>query len=201
MPKTGRISGKTAAMAKKQKTRLCIVFGGRSGEHEVSLTSAASVINALDPEEFEITAIGITKEGKLANSEEIRRMLPPQLLNRVHPGRVIEASNLELQAISKASKEQGNSRKRPPIFFPLLHGPYGEDGTIQGLFEMAGLPYVGCGVLASAVGMDKDIMKRLFMQAGLPVVAFRTVFARELQKSPGNWATPCFPSRLIWGLP
>jgi D-alanine-D-alanine ligase len=185
MPKTGRISGKTAAMAKKQKTRLCIVFGGRSGEHEVSLTSAASVINALDPEEFEITAIGITKEGKLANSEEIRRMLPPQLLNRVHPGRVIKASNLELQAISKASKEQGNSRKRPPIFFPLLHGPYGEDGTIQGLFEMAGLPYVGCGVLASAVGMDKDIMKRLFMQAGLPVVAFRAVFARELQKSLG----------------
>jgi D-alanine-D-alanine ligase len=185
MPKTGHISGKTATMAKKQKTRLCIVFGGRSGEHEVSLTSAASVISALDPEEFEITAIGITKEGKLANSEEMRSMLPPHLLNRVHSDRAIEAGNLELQAVSGASSEGGNSRKHPQIFFPLLHGPYGEDGTIQGLFEIAGLPYVGCGVLASAVGMDKDVMKRLFIQAGLPVVPFRAVFARDLQKSFG----------------
>jgi len=185
MPKTGQISRKMVTMAKRQKTRLCIVFGGRSGEHEVSLTSAASVISALDPEEFEITVIGITKEGKIANSSEMRSMLPPQLLKRVHHSRAIESGNSEMQVISKVSKERGSSRRSPQIFFPLLHGPFGEDGTIQGLFEMAGLPYVGCGVLASAVGMDKDIMKRLFLQAGLPVVPFRTVFQRDMGKALG----------------
>ncbi len=185
MQKAKRITGKMATMAKRQKIRLCIVFGGRSGEHEVSLTSAASVISALDPEEFEITVIGITREGTLANSSEIRAMLPPPLLKRVRPSRAIEASNSEMQVISKNSKETGNSHKLPQIFFPLLHGPYGEDGTIQGLFEMAGLPYVGCGVLSSAVGMDKDIMKRLFLQAGLPVVPFRTVYERDLGKALG----------------
>jgi D-alanine-D-alanine ligase len=151
----------------------------------VSLTSAASVISALDPGEFEITVIGITKEGKLANASELRSMLPPQLLRRVHPGRAIEASNSHMQVVSGFSKDRGNSHRLPQIFFPLLHGPYGEDGTIQGLFEMAGLPYIGCGVLASAVGMDKDIMKRLFLQAGLPVVPFRTVFERDLGKNLG----------------
>lgn len=172
-------------MARRQKTSLCIVFGGRSGEHEVSLTSAASVISALNPDEFEITVIGITKEGKLANAAEIRGMLPPQLLKRVQRYRAIEAGGSGLQAVSEISKETGYSRKSRQIFFPLLHGPYGEDGTIQGLFEMADLPYVGCGVLASAVGMDKDIMKRLFLQAGLPVVPFRTVFDRDLGKGLG----------------
>jgi D-alanine-D-alanine ligase len=172
-------------MAKKQKTRLCIVFGGRSGEHEVSLTSAASVISALNPEEFDITVIGITKEGRPANASEIRGMLPPQLLKRVKRYRAIEAAGSEMKAIAEISKEADNVRKPQQIFFPLLHGPYGEDGTIQGLFEMADLPYVGCGVLASAVGMDKDIMKRLFLQAGLPVVPFRTVFDSDLEKGLG----------------
>jgi D-alanine-D-alanine ligase len=146
----------------------------------VSLTSAASVISALDPEEYEITVIGITKSGRLANAAEIRSMLPPQLLQRVHPIPAIEASSTGMRIQADASKESENSRDRPQIIFPLLHGPYGEDGTIQGLFEIAGLPYVGCGVLASAVGMDKDIMKKLFMQVGLPVAPFRTVLSRDV---------------------
>jgi D-alanine-D-alanine ligase len=143
------------------------------------------VISALSPEEFEITVIGITKEGKPASASEIRDMLPPQLFKRVKRYRAIEAAGSGMKAVSKISKEAENTHKPQQIFFPLLHGPYGEDGTIQGLFEMAGLPYVGCGVLASAVGMDKDIMKRLFLQAGLPVVPFRTVFDRDLEKGLG----------------
>jgi D-alanine-D-alanine ligase len=156
------------------------VFGGKSGEHEVSLTSAASVISALDPEEFEITAIGITKTGKLARASELRAMLPPQLLSRVHLSPALEACNSGMRVTSSASLGR-DARQVPHIIFPLLHGPYGEDGTIQGLLEIAGLPYIGCGVLASAVGMDKDVMKRLFLQADLPVTPFRTVFVRDLQ--------------------
>jgi D-alanine-D-alanine ligase len=147
------------------------------------LTSAASVISALDPEEFEITVIGITKTGKLASASEMRSMLPPPLLSRVHCSQALEANNLGIRITSHPAETRGDARSRAPqVFFPLLHGPYGEDGTIQGLLEIAGLPYVGCGVLASAVGMDKDVMKRLFLQAGLPVPPFRTVFARDLAK-------------------
>jgi D-alanine-D-alanine ligase len=170
-------------MAKDRKIRLGIVFGGKSGEHEVSLTSAASVINALDPEEFEITVIGITKTGALASASELRTMLPPQLLSRVSFSRSLEANNSGIRASSGLPEESGNSQKAPQIIFPILHGPYGEDGKIQGLLEMAGLPYIGCGVLASAVGMDKDVMKRLFLHAQLPVVPFRTVFTRDLHKN------------------
>ncbi len=169
-------------MTKGQKTKLGIVFGGRSGEHEVSLTSAASVISALDPEEFEITIIGITKTGKIANISDLRTMLPTQLLPRVHVSPVLEANNSGMQVAANSAESRVDSRRIPQIIFPLLHGPYGEDGTIQGLFEIAGIPYIGCGVLASAVGMDKDVMKRLFLQAGLPVVPFRTVFTRNLPK-------------------
>jgi D-alanine-D-alanine ligase len=167
-------------MAKGQKIKLGIVFGGRSGEHEVSLTSAASVIEALDPEEFEITVIGITKGGKLADASELRTMLPPQLLPRVHISPALEANNSAVRVTSNSAEGNGDSRRTPQIIFPLLHGPYGEDGTMQGLLEIAGIPYVGCGVLASAVGMDKDVMKRLFLQAGLPVAPFQTVFTRSL---------------------
>jgi D-alanine-D-alanine ligase len=168
-------------MAKVQKTRLGIVFGGKSGEHEVSLASAASVISALDPDEFEITAIGITKNGKLASTSDLSRMLPSHLMGRVLPHPVLEADNSSMRVVSTFPKDRRNS-KPPMIIFPLLHGPYGEDGTFQGLLEMAGIPYVGCGVLASAVGMDKDVMKRLFLQADLPVTPYRTVFSREIAK-------------------
>lgn len=167
-------------MATGQKTRLGIIFGGRSGEHEISLTSAASVINALDPEEFEITVFGITKTGRIASASEIRAMLPKALLPRVQPSPVLEANNSGIKVTSSRSEETADSRNGPSIIFPLLHGPYGEDGTIQGLLEIAGIPYIGCGVLASAVGMDKDVMKRLFLQEGLPATPYRTVLTRDL---------------------
>lgn len=169
-------------MEKSRKTKLGIIFGGRSGEHEVSLTSAASVIGALNPEEFEITAIGITKSGKLASISEIRNMLPPAILSRVQPSPMLAASNSGMWVTSNTS-ERGEAQQSPMIVFPLLHGPYGEDGTIQGLLEIAGIPYVGCGVLASAVGMDKDVMKRLFLQEGLPTTPYKTVFSRDLEKN------------------
>jgi len=169
-------------MPKRQRIKLGILFGGRSGEHEVSLTSAASVIGALDPLEFDITAIGITKAGKLASVSEVRRMLPPHLQDRVHPYEYLGARNSRMLLTSGAHKGKSNSDSTPEIIFPLLHGPYGEDGTIQGLLESAGLPYVGCGVLASAVGMDKDVMKRLFLQQGLPVLPFLVLLSKNLQR-------------------
>jgi D-alanine-D-alanine ligase len=169
-------------MTKGRKTKLGIIFGGRSGEHEVSLTSAASVVSALDPDEYEITVIGITKTGKLAGAADLRTMLPVHLLPRVHLSPFLESANSGIRVVSTLPEESSDSRRPPQIFFPLLHGPYGEDGTMQGLLEIAGLPYIGCGVLASSVGMDKDIMKRLFMQANLPTTPFRTVFSKDIEK-------------------
>jgi D-alanine-D-alanine ligase len=185
MPKTIRVPAGMRRMGKVQKTRLGIIFGGRSGEHEISLKSAASVISALDPDEFEVTVIGITKSGKFAGATEIRSMLPSHLIDRVRHSPILAANNSETASQSDLPDEPGNPCVAPEIFFPLLHGPYGEDGTIQGLLEIANLPYVGCGVLASAVGMDKDVMKRLFLQTGLPVAPYRTVFSADIEKDPG----------------
>jgi D-alanine-D-alanine ligase len=183
MLKTKYVPMETPRMEKAQKIRLGIIFGGKSGEHEVSLTSAASVIRALNPQEFDVTVIGITKIGKLASASEMREMLPPELVPRVHLSPVIEAhSNTRIRIASSAAKDSDNLCETPQIIFPLLHGPYGEDGTIQGLLEIAGIPYIGCGVLASSVGMDKDVMKRLFMQAGIPTTPFRTICTRDLEK-------------------
>jgi len=169
-------------MGRNQRIRLGLLFGGRSGEHEVSLNSAASVISALNPDEFEITAIAITKAGKLASTSEALKMLPGHLQGRVVPYNALDARDSRMRLTSEASKTRVDSRSALDIVFPLLHGPYGEDGTIQGLLEITGLPYIGCGVLASAVGMDKDVMKRLFVQAGMPVTPFRVVCSRELGK-------------------
>jgi D-alanine-D-alanine ligase len=170
-------------MEKSQKIRLGIIFGGKSGEHEVSIASAASVISALNPQEFEITVIGITKTGTLAGISEMRAMLPPELMSRVRFSPAIEAhGHTGIRIASGAVKDSDCFFEAPHVIFPLLHGPYGEDGTIQGLLEIAGIPYIGCGVLASSVGMDKDVMKRLFMQAGIPTTPFRTIFTRDLEK-------------------
>jgi D-alanine-D-alanine ligase len=165
------------AMGKGKKIRLGILFGGKSVEHEVSLTSAASVISALDPNNFAITVIGITKSGKLAGRAEIAKMLPPHVLSRVDV--YCKSDILRLRSDSKSGFDQ-SGKSVPEIIFPLLHGPNGEDGTIQGLLEMAGIPYIGCGVLASAAGMDKDMMKRLFQQAGLPGVPYCVVYEQDL---------------------
>ncbi len=169
---------KGMGMGNGRRVKLGILFGGRSGEHEVSLASAASMIRALSPEEYAIVAIGITRQGKLASAPEVRAMLPAEVQGRVSLLDAPEARASGPRFIPGVAELQGDPA--PEIIFPLLHGPYGEDGTIQGFLEIAGLPYVGCGVLASAVGMDKDVMKRLFVQAGLPVPPFRVVQSRHL---------------------
>ena len=167
--------------AKKHKIRLGVMFGGKSGEHEVSLASAAAVIGGLDPEEYEVIAIGITKSGTIASASEVRTMLPATLLQRVSPWVGEEGGNTP-DLKSSLLGHDGRRDRRPDIIFPVLHGPFGEDGTIQGLLEIAGIPYVGCGVLASAVGMDKDFMKRLFLHAGLPVVPYLVEASRGLKQ-------------------
>lgn len=169
-------------MANNQKIRLGIVFGGRSGEYEVSLTSAASVMQALDPDVYAIIAIGITQSGTIAGPEELKRMLPESLLPRLNLCYAIQSEHSGMVVASQAAGSGSESAARPQIIFPLLHGPYGEDGTIQGLLEIARLPYIGCGVLASAVAMDKDVVKKLWLQAGLPVTPSLTVHARDVEK-------------------
>ena len=165
---------------RKRRPRLGILFGGKSGEHEVSLSSAASVIAAINSEEFEVFAIGITRDGTLADAAELRAMLPRDVLERVRLLPCGGASPLQFLTAGLHS-ERRDFEEWPEIIFPLLHGPYGEDGTIQGLLEISGIPYVGCGVLASAVGMDKDVMKRLFAEASLPIVPFRVECVRGLK--------------------
>jgi D-alanine-D-alanine ligase len=174
-----------APMARNRKTRLCILFGGKSGEHEISLKSAASVISALDPEEFEIAVLGITQEGRFASENIVRGMLPSHLLDRVRLNGFALAGLRGLPAASGMPQTVKEDMQVQEIYFPLLHGPYGEDGTIQGLLEIANVPYIGCGVLASSVGMDKDVMKRLFLQSGLPVAPYRAVHIEELRRNPG----------------
>jgi D-alanine-D-alanine ligase len=172
---------------KDGKTRLGILFGGRSGEHDVSLVSAASVMEALiDQDEFEIIAIGLTKAGRIANEDELRAMLPGGLADRVRLCAAIEAAGSGMRVLPNPPADPSESGVMPEIIFPLLHGTYGEDGTVQGLFEIADIPYIGCGVLASAVAMDKDIVKRLWAGEGLPVTPWITARAREIAANPAE---------------
>jgi D-alanine-D-alanine ligase len=174
----------------KKKIRLGILFGGRSGEHEVSLTSAASVLKALDPEKYEVLPIGITRDGRWLVGSSADRLLPGVLEN----GRPVTASVdptgprlIPLGPDSLAPRERRASESRSAeidVIFPVLHGTFGEDGTVQGLLELAGIPYVGAGVLASAVGMDKDVMKKLFRDARLPIVKWVAVLRSEWEQHP-----------------
>jgi D-alanine-D-alanine ligase len=170
---------KGTVMEKARRINLGILFGGKSGEHEVSVRSAVSVIEALDPAEYDLRVIGITKAGTLATTAETGRMLPAAVREKVTLCEATAGDGRQVRLLPGTTRSNAD-HDQPEIIFPLLHGPYGEDGTIQGLLEVAGLPYVGCGVLASAVGMDKDVMKRLFMQAGLPVLPFRVVRSNEI---------------------
>jgi D-alanine-D-alanine ligase len=167
----------------KRRLRIGVLFGGRSGEHEVSLASAASVIRALDPEKYEAVPIGISKDGRWHVGTASVKMLADVLKSGDRVVLPADPSAAELVPVGAAA---GQSNVGVDVVFPVLHGTFGEDGTVQGLIELAGLPYVGAGVLASAVGMDKDVQKRLFEQAGLPIVPFlvfrRTEWERERAK-------------------
>ena len=187
----------------KKKIRLGLLFGGRSGEHEVSLTSAASVLKALDPEKYEVVPIGITREGRWLVGSSADHLLPgvlehgrpvtasvdptgPRLipLNSAAPAE--QQSSSAAGAVSGPTVGPASRRESPEIdvIFPLLHGTFGEDGTVQGLLELAGIPYVGAGVLGSSVGMDKDVMKRLFRDARLPIVKWVLVLRGEWEQDP-----------------
>jgi len=182
----------------KKKIRLGLLFGGRSGEHEVSLTSAAGVLKALDPAKYEVVPIGITREGswrvgKTAEDllvEGIRqgtaaeKILPAVLANGQPMMASADPTTPQLVPIKSTSRP----RPGPPldVVFPVLHGTFGEDGTVQGLLDLAGIPYVGAGVLASAAGMDKDVMKRLFRDAGLPVVEWVLVLRSQWESEPSQ---------------
>jgi D-alanine-D-alanine ligase len=157
------------AMNSKKRLRVGVLFGGRSGEHEVSLASAASVIRALDPEKYEAVPIGISKDGRWLVGTTAQKLLPDVLKSGE---RVSLPPDPTAGALVPIAHGSGRPSVTVDVVFPVLHGTFGEDGTVQGLLELAGLPYVGAGVLASAVGMDKDVQKRLFEQAGLPIVPF-----------------------------
>jgi D-alanine-D-alanine ligase len=159
-----------------QKLRVGLIFGGRSGEHEVSIRSANSVIEAIDRDKYEVIPLAITKEGRWLSPSDSATLLPEGARNLL-PG--TNAGSAEALTIVGDPSRKGLHRLEGDgerltngtldVVFPVLHGPFGEDGTLQGLLEMADLPYVGCGVLASSCGMDKVTMKILFRQAGLPL--------------------------------
>ena len=168
----------------KKRLRVGILFGGRSGEHEVSLASAASVIRGLDPDKYEAVPIGITKEGHWLIGAGAQKMLPEVLKGGQ---RVMMTADPTDAALVKLDGSGGG--QRIDIVFPVMHGTFGEDGTIQGLLDLAGLPFVGAGVLGSAIGMDKDVTKRLLQVAKIPVVPWITVHRREWESDPQNIQT------------
>ncbi|MEI9951813.1 MAG: D-alanine--D-alanine ligase family protein [Pseudomonadota bacterium] len=176
-------------MASSPKLRVAVLFGGRSAEHEISLLSARFVVESLDRSKYEPILIGIDKSGRWLLQEEallLAAARDPRLvkLNQSMPGVLLSphpaGAGNALQRVDAAS----GAPLGVDVIFPVLHGPMGEDGTVQGLLELSGLPYVGAGVLGSAVGMDKDVMKRLLLQAGLPVLPYETLRRSEWLAAP-----------------
>ncbi|HLA10443.1 MAG TPA: D-alanine--D-alanine ligase family protein [Pyrinomonadaceae bacterium] len=175
-----------------KKLRVGVIFGGRSGEHEVSIRSAQAVIQGLDSDKFEVVPIGITKEGKWLPPDRSLNLLPSgtdRFLSKKTTSRssgevalLGDPSHKGLISLDRSSSDR--PAERLDVVFPVLHGPLGEDGTLQGLLEMADVPYVGCGVVASSCGMDKVIMKSLFHEAGLPICRHLWFLRSEWQSEP-----------------
>jgi D-alanine-D-alanine ligase len=189
-----------------KKLRVGVIFGGRSGEHEVSIRSARAIVESIDQRKFEVVPIAITKEGKWLAPASSAQLLPPTIHERMAANGpatgdvalIGDPSHRGL--ISLESDSQSFVAEKLDVVFPALHGTYGEDGTLQGLLEMADVPYVGCGVLASSCGMDKVAMKSLFVQAGLPICKYlwflrsqwRNDPAKVLRKVVADIGLPCF---------
>ncbi len=176
-----------------KKLRVGILFGGRSGEHEVSLLSAASILGAIDREKFDVAPIGITKEGHWLAAGDARGLLEGDesaVARRLRAGDPEATPGAKLlhdgmpTLMAPEPGPQGPAGKAIDVVFPVLHGTFGEDGTIQGLLELAGIAYVGSGVLGSAAGMDEDVMKRLFAEARLPIVKHVTLLRAEWENTP-----------------
>jgi len=162
-----------------RKLRVGVLFGGRSGEHEVSLASASSIIRGLDPQKYEAVPIGITKEGHWLIGAGAQKMLPEVL--RTGQRVVMSADPTESALMPIDGSPRG---QKLDVIFPVIHGTFGEDGTMQGLLELAGLPFVGAGVLGSAIGMDKDVAKKLMQVAGIPVVPWIAVQRADWERDP-----------------
>lgn len=185
-------------MDQKDRIRVAVMFGGRSGEHEVSLMSAESIMKAIDRSKYEVVQIGITKEGRWLISGD-----PLQALKAGAPpddGSALIVDPTRRELVAKSIDGATANASKIDVVIPILHGTYGEDGTVQGLLEMVDVPYVGAGVLASAVGMDKSIQKAIFVQKGIPVVDFITFKSREwaadpraiVQRIESEIGFPCF---------
>jgi len=206
-------------MAHMKKLRVGVLFGGRSGEHEVSLLSAASVMQAMDRGKYEVVPIGITKQGRWVTDRHAEQLIQGEFVQPQQakdglaggPGERVQGLRAGDPAATSAAAvlAKGEAVLVPPVpsaetivpfetprehadgpgihvdvIFPVLHGTFGEDGTMQGLLELADIPYVGSGVLGSAAGMDKDVMKRLFRDAGLPLVRHLTVLRSQWERDP-----------------
>jgi len=161
----------------KKKLRVAVLFGGKSAEHEVSLISARNIIASLDPRTYEVILVGMTKTGQL---------LPPkqsEILLGASASKISRALTVTQKETGAPLGDIGAKQKDIGVVFPVLHGPFGEDGTVQGFLRLLDVPFVGAGVLGSAVGMDKDVMKRLLRDAGIPSAQF-LIATRE---SPVSW--------------
>ncbi|MBI3588810.1 MAG: D-alanine--D-alanine ligase [Candidatus Liptonbacteria bacterium] len=157
----------------KKKIKVGILFGGKSAEHEVSLQSAKNVFEAINKDKYDPVLIGIDKSGRWLLRDNSKFLLNSSDLKLIKLNESSEAVALLPESRGRVSSlEDKNSNLSVEVSFPVLHGPFGEDGTIQGLLKLAGMPFVGAGVLGSAVGMDKDVMKRLLREAGIPIAKF-----------------------------
>ncbi|MEJ7700628.1 MAG: hypothetical protein WKF71_13415 [Pyrinomonadaceae bacterium] len=163
-----------------EKIKIGIIFGGRSGEHEISIRSAKTVIEQIDREKFDVVPIAISKKGVWLNPSESLTLLPENVRKsfsktseNFRDVKIALLGDTEYQGLTRLESSETEKTFAPlDVVFPVLHGTFGEDGTIQGMFEMADIPYVGCGVLASACGMDKVVMKTLFRDAELPMCKY-----------------------------
>ncbi|KUJ64614.1 D-alanine--D-alanine ligase [Streptomyces albus subsp. albus] len=187
------MSSETSTPSPDRKPRVAVVFGGRSSEHAISVVTAGAVLSAIDRTKYDVLPIGITSDGRWALTADApermaiadRRLPSVEDLAESPDGTVVlpvdpanrEVVYAEPGAVPKALGDVD-------VVFPMLHGPYGEDGTLQGLLELSGVPYVGSGVLASAVGMDKEYMKRVFISFGLPVGPYEVIRPQEWTRDP-----------------
>jgi len=181
-------TSKRRATAARRKLRVGVIFGGQSGEHEISLLSAQSVMRAMDPDKYEVVPVGITPEGRwLAGGDPLKALTGGQMTLRKlldAPVAPQPSSAVSRALIPGARASAALGAPAVDVIFPALHGPMGEDGTVQGLLELADVPYVGAGVMASAVGMDKVVMKDIFRAHGLPVSRYLSVLRKEWDSNP-----------------
>ncbi|MDH7490482.1 MAG: D-alanine--D-alanine ligase [Anaerolineae bacterium] len=168
----------------KRKIRVGVILGGRSGEHEVSLVSAQSVMNAMDKDKYEVIPVGITKEGRwIAGGDPVAALKGLPAKDTHHTALLGDPTQRGLVPLDAMQAVERATPVELDVVFPVLHGPYGEDGTVQGLLELANIPYVGAGVLGSALGMDKAAMKDVFKAHGLPIVQYRVYKRLELDRN------------------